>query len=152
MNPGLYFSAVAISSIFTRLLTESIADRYGRFAAIVPGMLVSAAGMYLVSRAATAEAFILAGAAVGVGFGLAQPALQTLAIDLAGPAERGAAMATFWAFTDFGVITGSFVSGQIAALSGLGSVFVVSSVMPLVGAAALLVWRQLRRPAGTVPT
>ena len=55
-------------------------------------------------------------------------------------------MATFWAFTDFGVITGSFVSGQIAAVSGLGTVFVVSAVMPLVGVAALLAWRQLRRP------
>jgi MFS family permease len=146
-NPGVYFTAVAISSIFARLLTGRIADRRGRFAAIVPGMIVTAVGMYIVSSAATAEAFILAGAAVGIGFATAQPALQALAIDLAGPAERGAAMATFWAFTDFGVITGSFVSGQIAAASGLGTVFVVSAVMPLAGIAGLLAWHQLRRPA-----
>ena len=146
-NPGLYFTAVAISSIVARLLTGRIADRRGRFAAIVPGMIVTAVGMYIVSSASTAEAFILAGVAVGIGFATAQPALQALAIDLAGPAERGAAMATFWAFTDFGVITGSFVSGQIAAVSGLGTVFVVSAVMPLVGVAGLLGWRQLSRPA-----
>ena len=97
--------------------------------------------------AASAEAFILAGVAVGIGFATAQPALQALAIDLAEPAERGAAMATFWAFTDFGVITGSFVSGQIVSVSGFGTVFVVSAVMPLVGVAGLLTWRQLRRPA-----
>ena len=145
-NPGLYFTAVAISSIVARLLTGRIADRRGRFAAIVPGMIVTALGMYIVSSAASAEAFILAGAAVGIGFATAQPALQALAIDLAEPAARGTAMATFWAFTDFGVITGSFVSGQIAAVSGLGTVFVVSAVMPLVGVAALLAWRQLRRP------
>ncbi|MDP9281504.1 MAG: MFS transporter [Chloroflexota bacterium] len=146
-NPGLYFTAVAISSIVVRLLTGRIADRRGRFAAIVPGMIVTAVGMYIVSSAATAEAFIVAGVAVGIGFATAQPALQALAIDLAGPAERGTAMATFWAFTDFGVITGSLVSGQIAAVSGFGAVFVVSSVMPLVGVAGLLAWRQLRRPA-----
>ena len=146
-NPGLYFTAVAISSIVARLLTGRIADRRGRFAAIVPGMIVTAVGMYIVSSASTAEAFILAGAAVGIGFATAQPALQALAIDLAGPAERGTAMATFWAFTDFGVITGSFVSGQIAAVSGLGTAFVVSAVMPLVGVAGLLAWRQLSRPA-----
>ncbi|TMC76531.1 MAG: MFS transporter [Chloroflexi bacterium] len=145
-NPGLYFTAVAISSIVARLLTGRIADRRGRFAAIVPGMIVTAIGMYIVSSAATAEAFILAGVAVGMGFATAQPALQALAIDLAGQAERGTAMATFWAFTDFGVITGSFVSGQIAAVSGLGTVFVVSAVMPLVGVAGLLSWRQLSRP------
>lgn len=146
-NPGLYFTAIAISSIVARLLTGRIADRRGRFAAIVPGMIMTAVGMYVVSSAASAEAFILAGVAVGIGFATAQPALQALAIDLAGPAERGTAMATFWAFTDFGVITGSFVSGQIASVSGFGTVFVVSSVMPLVGVAGLLAWRQLRRPA-----
>ncbi len=146
-NPGLYFTAVAISSIVARLLTGRIADRRGRFAAIVPGMIVTAVGMYIVSSAASAEAFILAGVAVGIGFATAQPALQALAIDLAGPAERGAAMATFWAFTDFGVITGSFVSGEIAAVSGFGTVFVVSALMPLAGVAGLLAWRQLRRPA-----
>jgi hypothetical protein len=54
-------------------------------------------------------------------------------------------MATFWAFTDFGVITGSLVSGQIAALSGFATVFIVSAVLPLVGAAGLVAWRQLRR-------
>ena len=75
------------------------------------------------SLSPSAEAFILAGAAVGIGFATAQPALQALAIDLAAPAERGTAMATFWAFTDFGVINGSFVSGQIAAVSALGTVF-----------------------------
>ena len=146
-NPGLYFTAVAIASIVARLLTGRIADRRGRFAAIVPGMIVTAVGMSIVSSAASAEAFILAGVAVGIGFATAQPALQALAIDLAGPAEKGTAMATFWAFTDFGVITGSFVSGQIAAVSGLGTVFVVSAVMPLVGLAGLLAWRQARRPA-----
>jgi len=150
-NPGLYFTAVAISSIVARLLTGRIADRRGRFAAIVPGMIMTAVGMYVVSSAASAEAFILAGVAVGIGFATAQPALQALAIDLAGPTERGAAMATFWAFTDLGVITGSFVSGQIAAVSGLGTVFVVSAVMPLVGVAGLLAWRQLRRPTA-LPT
>ena len=146
-NPGLYFTAVAIASIVARLLTGRIADRRGRFAAIVPGMIVTAVGMSIVSSAASAEAFILAGVAVGIGFATAQPALQALAIDLAGPAEQGTAMATFWAFTDLGVITGSFVSGQIAAVSGLGTVFVVSAVMPLVGLAGLLAWRQARRPA-----
>ena len=146
-NPGLYFTAVAVSSIVARLLTGRVADQRGRFAAIVPGMIVTAVGMYIVSSAASAETFILAGVAVGIGFATAQPALQALAIDLAGSAERGTAMATFWAFTDFGVITGSFVSGQIAEVSGFGTVFVVSSVMPLVGVAGLLAWRQLRRPA-----
>ena len=144
-NPGLYFTAVALSSIVARLLTGRIADRRGRFAVIVPGMIVTAVGMYIVSSAISVDAFILAGAAVGVGFATAQPALQALAIDLAGPAERGTAMATFWAFTDLGVITGSFVSGQIAALSGFATVFVVSALLPLVGAAGLVAWRQLTR-------
>src|SRR5256712_7010265 len=64
-NPGLYFTAVAISSIVARLLTGRIADRRGRFAAIVPGMIVTAVGLYILSSAATAEAVILARGAGG---------------------------------------------------------------------------------------
>src|SRR2546428_271550 len=64
-NPGLYFTAVAISSIVARLLTGRIADRRGRFAAIVPGMIVTAGGMYIGSSAATAQAVILARVAAG---------------------------------------------------------------------------------------
>src|SRR3989454_6134342 len=146
-NPGLYFTAVAISSIVARLLAGRIADRRGRFAAIVPGMIVTAIGMSIVSSAASAEAFILAGVAVGIRFATAQPALQAPAIHLPRPAGPRTAKGTFWAFTDFGVITGSFVSGQIASVSGFGTVFVVSALMPLVGAAGLLAWPQLRRPA-----
>src|SRR2546428_1044057 len=92
-NPGLYFTAVAISSIVARLLTGRIADRRGRFAAIVPGMIVTAVGMYIVSSATSAEAFIFAGVAAGIRFATAQPALQALAVRLAGPAERGSATA-----------------------------------------------------------
>src|SRR5207237_8848543 len=136
----------AISWIAAGLPNGGITVRRGRFVVSVPGMIVTAVVMYIVSVAASAEAFILAGVAVGIGFASAQPALQALAIDLAAPAERGAAMATFWAFTDFGVITGSFLSGQIVAVSGFGAVFVVSAVMPLVGVAGLLAWRQLRSP------
>src|SRR3989475_9407878 len=88
-NPGLYFTAVPISAIVARLLTGRIADRRGRFAAIVPGLIVTAVGLYVVSSAASAEAFLLAGVAVGIGFATAQPAPQALAIDLAGPAGGG---------------------------------------------------------------
>src|SRR5438132_6962867 len=82
-NPGLYFTAVAISSIVARLLTGRIADRPRRLPAIVPAMIVTAAGTYIVSSAASADGFILARVAVGIGFATAQPALQALAIDLA---------------------------------------------------------------------
>src|SRR5207245_5223667 len=59
-NPGLYFTAVAISSIVARLLTGRLADRRGRFAAIVPGMIVTALGMSILWSAAIARGFILA--------------------------------------------------------------------------------------------
>src|SRR5256885_161210 len=94
-NPGLYFTAVAFSSIVARLLTGRIADRRGRFAAIVPGMIVTAVGMYIVSSAATAEAFILAGVAVGIGVAAAQAAPPALSTDLSRPGERGTPQGPF---------------------------------------------------------
>ena len=132
-NPGLYFSAVALMSILSRLFLGRFADLWGRFASIIPGMLVAGVGYALVSYASSDQGLALAGAVVGMGTATAAPALQALAIDLAGPSRRGAAMATFMAMVDLGVSVGSIAAGQIAPAVGYGGVFIAASAAPLLG-------------------
>jgi MFS family permease len=96
-------------------------------------MLVAGVGFALVSYASSDQALALAGAVVGMGTATAAPALQALAIDLAGPNRRGAAMATFFAMVDLGVSVGSIAAGQIAPAVGYGGVFIAASAAPLLG-------------------
>jgi MFS family permease len=132
-NPGVYFTAVALMSIVFRIIAGRLADTYGRFASIIPGLLLATAGLVLVAKASSTETLALAGIVYGIGSASAIPALEALIIDLAGPDQRGSAMATHWAMVDLGVSAGSIVAGQIAPVIGYGGVFVAASSAPLVG-------------------
>jgi len=149
-NPGVYFTAVALASIVFRITAGRLADTYGRFASIIPGMLLATAGLVLVAKASSTEALALAGIVYGIGSASAAPALEALIIDLAGPDRRGSAMATHWAMVDLGVSAGSIVAGQIAPVVGYGGVFVAASSAPLVGLCGFLVYARLRQapPSG----
>lgn len=132
-DPGLYFSVVAITSITVRVLSGRFVDSVGRAASVVPGMLLTAAGLFLVGQASSIEVLALAGLVYGIGSAYAIPALQALAIDVAGPARRGAAMATFWATVDLGVSVGSAAAGLVATESGYGGAFTAAGWAPLAG-------------------
>ncbi len=148
-NPGIYFTAVALTSILSRLVMGRVADVWGRFVSIVPGMLVAAVGYGLVSQASSVEMLGLAGIVVGMGTASAVPALQALAIDMAGPNRRGAAMATFWAMVDLGVSIGSIAAGQMAPIVGYGGVFAAMSAAPLIGLAGISYLARFSQRGGT---
>ncbi len=144
-NPGIYFTAVALTSLVFRIIAGRLADIYGRFASIIPGMLLATAGLLLVARASSMQTLILAGIVYGTGSASAAPALLALIIDLAGPARRGAAMAIHGAMLDVGVSGGSIITGQIAAAVGYGSAFVAASSAPPLGLCGFLAYEGLRR-------
>ena len=144
-NPGIYFTAVALTSIVFRIVAGRLADTYGRFASIIPGMLMASTGLVIVARTSSTEMLVLAGIVYGIGSASAIPALQALVIDLAGPAQRGSAMATYWAMVDLGVSVGSIAAGQIAPVVGYGGVFIAASSAPLVGLCILLAYARLRQ-------
>ena len=148
-DPGLYFTVVALTSITFRVLSGRFVDAFGRTASILPGMLATAAGLFLVARASSIETLALAGLVYGIGSASAIPALQALAIDVAGPDRRGAAMATFWATVDLGVSVGSMAAGQIAAVAGYSGAFMAASLAPLAGLVLYVIYLgSRRRPAG----
>lgn len=144
-NPGIYFTAVALTSIAFRVVAGRVADSYGRSASIVPGMLLVSAGLMLIARASSTPMLALAGIVYGLGLASADPALQALAIDVAQPKHRGSAMATYYAMVDLGVSAGSVVSGQLAGLVGYGGAFAAASCAPLVGLGGFLGYVRLGR-------
>jgi len=144
-NPGIYFTAVALTSIAFRVVAGRVADSYGRLASVIPGMVLVSTGLFLVAHASSTETLVLAGIVYGIGLASADPALQAMVIDIAEPDQRGSAMATYYAMVDLGVTAGSMVSGQIAPAFGYRGVFVAASCAPLLGLSGFLGSARLHR-------
>lgn len=144
-NPGLFFLAQAAASIIARL-GGRVADR-GRVRAIVPGMLLASCAPLILTQASTTEWIVAAGLAAGFGFSIAQPALQALAIDLSPVDRRGAAVATFSAAADLGILTGTSGAGFLVASTSFTGAFTATAVGPALGLLLLLVLLRSGSPA-----
>ncbi|HEX6387881.1 MAG TPA: MFS transporter [Solirubrobacteraceae bacterium] len=103
-----------------------LADRFGHRAVIIPGTLIYAAGM-LVLRSAGAEpdyvgTWLPGQSLVGIGIGLAFPALGAAAVADVPPERYGSASAVGSAFRQFGAVLGTAlliaIVGDPATLQG----------------------------------
>ncbi len=133
-NPGLYYTANSITQMLSLLLSGLIADRLGRGSVIVPGLLVVGAAMFTLMVADNVIMFILSGVLNGIGFGMLQPATQSLTVDRAPPRERGTALATLQQAWDFGGSGGAFLVGPLASVIGIAATFGIAGVGTTLGA------------------
>ena len=139
-NPGLFFTAYAAASVGAQAVAGQVSDRLGRRAAIVPGLAL--VGLGLVAASALGGWYLLVAAMIyGAGFGATQPSLFALGGDLAGAAERGAAMATLGLFLELGISTGSIAAGLLAGPIGLSATFVAFAGVAAVGLVLALTMR-----------
>ena len=138
-NPGLYYTLYSVTSIFAMSLSGLIADRAGRGAVIVPGLLLNGASMVLLTAAFNQLMFLAAGFLAGVGFGLLQPGVQSFTVDRVSPRERSSALATLQAAWDLGGSVGAFAMGPIAGALSVGATFTIVGVGSFLGATGFLV-------------
>ena len=110
-----------------------IKRRGGVFVAIT-SLLVEAMGLMVIGIFPS-HACALAGAALtGAGFSLLFPALGVLAVDRAGPYNRGAALSAYSIFLDLAIACSGFTLGPIIEFSGYRAMFLSSAGCCLLGA------------------
>jgi MFS family permease len=133
-NPGVVFTAMAVGLLLVLLTIGRSSDRFGRRAVIVPGLVLSAAGMWL-TAALHGWALVVAGFSTGLGLGLAQPALFAFAVDLVPADQRGSALATLGFFLEIGIGLSAIGGGILARSLGTAFMFGLAGLMPALGAA-----------------
>lgn len=144
-NPGLVFATFAVGQILVQTLLRHVSDRFGRAAAIGPGLMLVAAGMWTMA-AASGWWLLLGGFLSGAGQGVAQPAIYALGSDLVAAHERGSAMGTLGVFLEIGIAAGAIGGGVIGRTFGLGTTYVLAgSVAAIAGVAQR--WALRLRPA-----
>jgi MFS family permease len=121
-NPGLFFTAFAITNVSVRALGAKILDLYGRERLILPSLGTSILAMVFLLFSKTLPMFVAVGALWGIGHALLFPALAATTLERTG-SSPGPAMATFSAFDELGTSLGAVISGILLRLSGYPAVF-----------------------------
>jgi MFS family permease len=137
-NPGLFYAVFAAAMLLVRAKAGELSDRRGRAAVIVPGMIVTGMSSLVLGMTTGPFGVLAGGALLGVGFGVAQPALMALTTDRVAPAERGKAMGTFYTAWELGIASGAAGAGWLLSVTDFAALFLVGAAMPIGGACLAL--------------
>jgi MFS family permease len=129
------FSVFAGTVVATRLFGGNLPDRIGPAQCALSAALVEAVGLLLIGIAENLPVVIAGAMAMGAAFSLLFPSLSLLAVNRVVPERRGAAMGTFTASFDLGMLVGSPAVGAAAALGGYSAAFYLASAAALASAA-----------------
>jgi MFS family permease len=125
------FSVFAGTVVTTRLLAGGLPDRIGAARCAFGAALVEAAGLVLLGVAGALPVAIVGAIGMGAAFSLLFPSLSLIAVERVIPERRGAAMGTFTASFDLGMLVGSPAVGAAAALGGYSAAFYLASAASL---------------------
>jgi predicted MFS family arabinose efflux permease len=129
------FTVLSATFILGRVAFGHLPDRVGGARIALVCVLVEASGLALIWLAPTAQVVFVGAAITGVGYSLVYPGFGLEAVRLAPPEAKGLAMGAFTAFLDLALGVASPALGLLAGRAGLGSVFLVSTVVVLSAAA-----------------
>ena len=141
-NPGFFFMIQAIALLLSRIFAGRLADRHGRPAIIIPGIIMAGLALALLPLAHGLFYFVISAALFGLGFGAAQPATMALLIDQVKPEQRGLATGTYYTGFDAGVSLGSILLGVVSQRWGFGVMWPISAACTLLGLAGFLINRR----------
>lgn len=147
-SSGTLYLCFAVTVIGARLFSGTLADRYGRVAVALPGLLSATAGLTLLAVVPRPAAASVGVALFGAGFALVFPSLMALTVDRVTDEERGAALGSYTAFFDVGAAGGGYLVGALADTLGYPVAWGVPAALCALGAVGL-VRREARSPAVT---
>jgi len=112
---GLFFTTYAVCLLISRPLVGKIADTYGMNKVLLPGILLFAVSMIVISYSRTLPMFLIAGGISSFGYGVCLPSIQTLSIRLVASYRRAVASNTNYVGIDAGYLIAPAIAGLIVS-------------------------------------
>jgi MFS family permease len=128
VNSGAFFLAYAATLALSRPIAGKLSDRHGETFVIVPALVITISALIALSFSTGLSGVLVSAVLYGVGFGSAQPALQTATIRLARPDRIGVANASLLTATDLGIGLGAIILGWVSQYTSYQVLFMVSAV------------------------
>ncbi len=95
-------------------------------------MLLFAAGLFVLSQIESLTGFMFAAVLIGMGFGSAQPCLQTISIQRSPKHRIGHATSTYFTCYDLGIAIGSLALGMVISDAGYSLAYIICALLILV--------------------
>jgi len=95
LSSALFFLMYAAVNSASRMGGGSLSDRYGRPIVIIPTLTLFAAGILVYSFTGGLATLAVAAAAIGLGFGISNPAILAQLLDRATPGQQGRVIGGF---------------------------------------------------------
>lgn len=147
LSTGLFFFSYSVATAGIRFFGSGLADKFGRTLVVTPTMILMSAGLFLYSTIDSTAMMLVSAVMIGIGFGLANPAILAGMLDRATPRLQGMAVAGFHLAYSLGLSISSPVFGAIAENVGYPPMWWISGgltlcsvaiyAMPLPGAGKL---------------
>jgi MFS family permease len=143
-NIGLFFTVYALVLLCARPLSGRLLDKHGFAAVVYPALALFAASFVVVGLGKRFETCLIGAVLAAIGYGAAQPALQTMAIQSVDPLRRGVASNTAYFGMDLGYWLGPTVGGLIISGSSIAALY-AAAVVPVAIAAVIFIFGQRAR-------
>ncbi len=140
LNPGLFYSAAAVSSFSVRLITGRASDRYGRGLFITGSLVCYVVAMIVLGFADSPNSVLVAAAIEGAGAGTLIPMMVALMADRSLAKERGQVFSLCIGGFDIGIALAGPILGAFADLLGYRTLFAIAAGLAV---AALIVFLTL---------
>ncbi|WP_210363999.1 MFS transporter [Bacillus sp. REN3] len=142
----LFYLLNAVMASLSRPVAGKWFDQRGPRGLVILTIMVTFAGMWVLSFAYSGMMIALAGVLFGIGFGSLIPTLQSWTLSRTAPNRRGVANGMFFSSIDLGIGVSGLIFGILAQYVAIGSLFQISSVFMV--AALILTILEGRRPKG----
>ena len=137
-SAGVYFTLDALGTMASRIGTAKLFERCGPRPLLCGAYVLLISAMLLLGLLPTSFGYMLSAVLLGVGFGVAIPVFQTMAMNLVKAERRGAANGTLYSAFDIGIGGGAIGLGALAEQTGYQTMFIVQGIVLLVPAAMFL--------------
>lgn len=147
-NIGLFFTVYALVLLGARPLFGKLSDKVGMGFILIPSLLLFALSFLVLGLGRTMPVMLASAVLAALGYGAANPTLQTLCIRTVEPARRGVASNTQFFGMDLGYFLGPLLGGIIYNAAGTYSaMFLAGGIVPPLLALVLflLIWPGLKK-------
>jgi predicted MFS family arabinose efflux permease len=137
---GLYFAVMSVMLFLTRISVGKIADKKGEGIFVYTCNACMFMSFMLLAFVPNSMTFFVSAALSGYAFGGLEPALQSMAVHIAAPEQRGSANSTFLCAYDIGIGFGGGLAGWLISGTGYSMMWKILSAANILSVLLYIFW------------